>query len=239
MTVTQWTKSLLNFFYPNRCPSCGSFLHAAQYLCNTCEEALLLHQDAYCHFCGKTICFCKYKTLSYDRAVVCSAYADGAVKAVIHLKTSTNTNFAYYAAGILAARLRDNPTYQRVDCIMPVPMHPSKIRQRGYNQAALIARELARLMELPYRDDVLFKRKGRTEQHTLHARERTANVDSFGIHECTLTGLRIVLCDDVLTTGSTMSRCAALLKQQGAAAVIAAAAATTLSKHQNQQEETK
>ncbi len=228
--MRQWTRSLLNFFYPNRCPACGAFLTAHLHLCDACAEALLLPQDGYCTSCGMIPCRCASGSFEYDRAVICSPYAKGAVNAILHLKRSTNTNFAYYAAGILAARLKDNPVYRQIDCVMPVPMHPEKQRSRGYNQAALIAAETARLLGLPCREDVLFKRRGNAEQHTLGAQARTSNVDSFGIHDCRLDGMRILLCDDVLTTGSTMNRCAALLKQQGASAVIAAAATTTIPK---------
>ena len=113
---------------------------------------------------------------------------------------------------------------------MPVPVHPSRLRQRGYNQAALIGKEIARLMDLPYREDVLCKGRSKVEQHRLSAEERARNVDSFFIRECSLDGMHILLCDDVLTTGNTMHRCAALLKERGAAAVIAAAAASTAPK---------
>ncbi len=225
-----WMKSLLNFLYPNRCPACGIYLDAHALLCEYCSEKLLLSQNDYCTSCGKTRCICGKKELAYNRAVICSCYDGGAVPAILELKRSRNTNFAYYAAQILAARLESSASYSQVDCVMPVPMHPENQRMRGYNQAALIAQEIARLMELPYRDDVLFKQKGHAAQHTLGPEARAKNVESFGIHECSLDGLHILLCDDVLTTGSTMSRCAALLKERGAASVTAAAATTSVPK---------
>lgn len=193
---------------------------------------LLLEQDGYCHDCGKIICRCSYFPHAYDRAVVCSAYKEGTVPAVIALKKSVNTNFAVYAAQILAKRLELGAAYyKKIDCIMPVPMHRSKQRLRGYNQAALIGREIAHLMELPYREDVLLKGRSKLEQHRLSAQERAKNVESFSIRECSLSGMRILLCDDVLTTGNTMHRCAELLKERGASAVIAAAAATSVPKN--------
>ncbi len=227
----RWTRSLLNFFYPNRCPACSTIIGAHELVCETCGETLLLEQDGYCHRCGKVECRCKHTIPAYDRAVVCSAYRDGAVSAVIQLKTSSNTNFAHYAAQILASRLQfGEPYYGRIDCVMAVPMHRSKQRMRGYNQAALIGRETARLLDIPYREDVLTKQRSSVEQHKLSAEERARNVGSFGVRTCDLHGMRILLCDDVLTTGSTMNRCAELLKECGAAAVIAAAAATSIRK---------
>ncbi len=227
----RWTKSLLNFFYPNRCPACSCLISAHELLCAECADKLLLGQDDYCHICGKVACICKRTVHAYDKAVVCSAYADGAIPAIIGLKKSENTNFAIFAAKILASRLEYGaPYYKQIDCAVPVPMHRTKQRMRGYNQAALIAKETARLLGVPVREDILTKQRGSIEQHKLSYAERTKNVESFGIRDCQLNGMRILLCDDVLTTGNTMHRCAELLKEKGASAVIAAAAATTVPK---------
>lgn len=236
MTMTQWTKSLLNVLYPNRCPACDAFLDAHTLTCAQCGDGMMLGQDDYCHRCGKVACMCKTTTPAYDWAVVSCRYADASIPAVVELKQSRNTNFADFSARILAERLRDSPFYGQIDCIVPVPMHKSKLRVRGYNQAALIAREIGRMLSLPCREDILCKAFASKEQHTLGREERKLNVDAFRIGNERLDGQRILLCDDVLTTGSTLSRCAALLKENGAKTVIAAAAATTIPK---QQEETK
>lgn len=224
----KWTNYLYNLFFPNRCPGCNTFLHPEELVCECCGEHMILTHDAICHICGKAACVCGKRTYSYDRAVAACRYADETVSAVIRMKVSENTNFARFAARILAERIRFSLNYGEPDCVMPVPMHPSNERRRGYNQAALIARELAGLLAVPYREDVLYKNKNKKAQHDLNAAERRQNVASFGIHNIPLDGMRILLCDDVLTTGSTMNRCAALLKQNGAAAVIIAAAATTI-----------
>ncbi|MBR1528930.1 MAG: ComF family protein [Oscillospiraceae bacterium] len=237
----QTIRKLFNFFYPNRCPKCGAFLFAEELLCEACAEEILIEQDGYCHACGKTNCLCKYKPLAYDRAVVACRYDSRTAPAVYQLKESRNTNFAYFAARILAERLRHGSYYEteKFDYIMPVPMHKSKQRRRGYNQAGLIAKELSEILHLPYRDDVLYKEKSGIEQHKLHsAAEREQNVESFGIREVSLENCRILLCDDVLTTGSTMNRCAELLKQNHAVFVTAAAASSTVPREKEQEKET-
>ncbi|MBR4318754.1 MAG: ComF family protein [Oscillospiraceae bacterium] len=235
----QMTQKILNFFYPNFCPKCGVFLLPEELLCDSCAEKILLEQDGYCHQCGKETCICKYQTFAYDKAVVACRYDKETAPAVISLKMSKNTNFAYFSARILAERLKHGSYYQlqNISCVMPVPMHISKQRKRGYNQAALIAKELADLLHLPYREDVLFKERSNIAQHTLSAEARMQNVKSFGIRDISLKYQCILLCDDVLTTGSTMNRCAELLKSQQASAVIAAAASSTAAKSQNLKEE--
>ena len=235
----QITQKVLNLFYPNVCPKCNAFLLPEELLCDSCAEKILLEQDAYCHQCGKINCLCQHRTFAYDKAVVACRYDSETAPAVINLKMSKNTNFAYFSARILAERLKHGSYYrlETISCVMPVPMHISKQRRRGYNQAALIAKELAELLHLPYREDALFKKRSDIAQHTLSAEKRAQNVASFQIHDVSLEHQCILLCDDVLTTGSTMNRCAELLKSKQASAVVAAAASSTVPKTQTLKEE--
>lgn len=223
-----WMNYLIELLFPNRCPGCDAILYPGELVCESCGERMILPHDAVCHTCGKVLCVCKKRSFSYDRAVVACRYRDETVSAIVSMKRSRNTNFARFSARILADRIRYSLNYGTFDCVVPVPMHPSKQRRRGYNQAELIAEEMASLLEIPCRNDILCKDNNRQEQHKLNAEERMRNVSSFGIHDIPLDGMRILLCDDVLTTGSTMNRCAALLKQNGAEAVVIAAAATTV-----------
>lgn len=227
---------LSNLLWPNRCPGCNGFIEAEELVCERCGERMILEHDAVCHVCGKAACLCGRKSFAYDRAVAACRYADETIPAVLAMKVSQNTNFSRFAARILAERLQYSLIYGRLDCVMPVPMHPYNQRRRGYNQAALIAKEVARLMKLPYREEVLYKDRNETAQHELRAAERRKNVSSFGIHDTPLNGMRILLCDDVLTTGSTLNRCAELLRQNGAAAVVIAAAAATIPKETQKSE---
>lgn len=231
MHLTILRNSLLNLILPNRCPGCDTFLHPGELLCPACEEQILIPHDDYCHTCGKLRCHCKSHPPVYDMALVCARYTgdpeDPTVRAIWELKNSLNTNFAEFAGRILAERIRYSLDYGSYDCVTAVPMHRTKQRMRGYNQAALIGRALAGALSVPYRDDLLFKQKSKKAQHHLNAAERAANVSSFGVRDVSLDGMRILLCDDVLTTGSTMNRCAALLKSRGACFVTAAAAAST------------
>ncbi|MEE5992167.1 MAG: ComF family protein [Oscillospiraceae bacterium] len=223
-----WKKHILNILFPNRCPVCNAVLLPDELLCEECAEKILLDFESFCHVCGKIRCICKERKLFYDKAVICSAYTEEAIPAIIHLKESNNTNFAVFSGQIMAERIRNSFTYDgKYDCIMPVPMHPSKQRKRGYNQSALIAKEMAKVLEIPYREDVLYKNLSRYAQHQLNAEERQLNVFSFGIHDISVKGLNILLCDDVLTTGSTLNRCAELLKSKGAVSVTVASATTT------------
>ena len=106
-------------------------------------------------------------------------------------------------------------------------MATRKKRRRYCNPAEVLAKEIAAVTRIPMRTDLLHCAETAVAQHTLSAAQRRKHVSQFSAAGKDLKGYRILLCDDVLTTGSTMNRCAELLKAQGAVSVAAAAAATT------------
>ena len=106
------------------------------------------------------------------------------------------------------------------DLIVPVPLHPSRVRERGYNQSELLARELSRLTGIPSEPDLLRRTRDTAPQVTMEGYEqRRRNI--AGAFECVSdpSGRSVLLVDDVATTGSTMSACAAPLKAKGATTV--------------------
>jgi ComF family protein len=117
------------------------------------------------------------------------------------------------AAPVLAA--------EPCDLIVPVPLHPVRKREREFNQAERLARRLGRAVNLPVRTDLLVRFQATPTQTRLKRAERAANVRrAFGRrHGRLLRGERVVLVDDVLTTGATASACAAVLRESGASEV--------------------
>ena len=115
---------------------------------------------------------------------------------------------------------------RRFDFVVPVPLHRARKRERGFNQAELLAIELHRRSGLPLRD-ALQRTRYTTTQTQFDRRERMENLkEAFRLRRgCDVQGLRMLLVDDVLTTGSTLSECAAVLKNAGAVSVHAATAA--------------
>ncbi|MDE6657087.1 MAG: hypothetical protein K2J88_00695, partial [Oscillospiraceae bacterium] len=166
--------------------------------------------------------------LYYDKAVIACHYDKATIPAILKLKLSKNTNFAYFSARILAQRLQSEE-YGKLDMIIPVPMHRTKLRERGYNQASLIAKEIANLLDLPCREDILYKNKS-VAQHQLNAKQRAENINHFHVRNILIQNKHVLLCDDVLTTGNTLNYCAELLKQVGASRVTIASASTTIAK---------
>jgi ComF family protein len=114
------------------------------------------------------------------------------------------------------------PEGVQIEVIVPVPLHPTRLRKRGYNQAALLAQELGRALERPVIEDVLARTKATVPQVGLSSRDRQANVEgAFTCADNRLAGNLVLLIDDVYTTGSTLEAAALALREGGAASVWA------------------
>ncbi|MBQ8514144.1 MAG: ComF family protein [Ruminococcus sp.] len=222
----------LDLIYPNRCPCCEEFLPWNEYLCRKCREKVFFCPDeVLCRRCGKikSECMCAVP-LEYDEAAAVSYYDNGARNGLLLLKDASNRNFGWYAGVRLGEWILRQPDWMKADGLVPVPMSTGKKLLRGYNQAEVIAKGISSVTKIPVRKDCLIKKHGSREQHTLGLRERAMNVEKFQPAGRDLEGLRLILCDDILTTGATMSRCAEILKACGAEMVYAAAAATVYRK---------
>jgi ComF family protein len=126
---------------------------------------------------------------------------------------------------LLAEFLRSYPLPGEV--LIPVPLHPKRLRERGYNQAALLAREVSKLNGLPVDERLLLRQRDTiTQARTTSSLERRSNVYDAFICQQGLHGERILLIDDVCTTGATLDSCAAALKAAGAGSVWGLTVAT-------------
>lgn len=207
---------LIHFVYPNRCPGC---------------DAVIDYNDAYCKKCARR--FAPYeKDFSIPNADAFAAfcvYKGLAKKVLLHFKHDScgNTDYAF-AHGIFEA-LSSRSLDGEIDVITYIPMLRSDLEKRGYNQAALIAWELRFLLKAPCAE-LLEKHRETREQKSLDGAERRRNVrDAFRVIDPeTVRGKRVLLTDDLCTTGSTLSEAAGVLKEAGASKVIAAAYAKTI-----------
>jgi len=104
--------------------------------------------------------------------------------------------------------------------LVPVPLHPARLAERGYNQAALLAREMGRRLDLPVVENSLLRVRATRQQVGLNAEERQANVaGAFACRDAQLAGQQVLLIDDVYTTGATLTACGAALAAIGAASI--------------------
>lgn len=213
---------LADMLYPNRCPICGGLIKWDMFICTECEENIKADRADACRGCGKEQCICG--KLPYDGAVAMFDYGGTAKRGVYSLKDGSK-EFGRYLGEKLGREVKDK-LGESFDLIVPVPMSKERLMERGYNQAEVMAEKISEVTGVSLKNGILYKSVSAV-QHTLDKRQRQENVSAFGINECDLGGMNILLCDDVLTTGSTIGKCAELLKSKGAAKVYAAVGTTT------------
>lgn len=164
---------------------------------------------------------CTRKNFAFTGAAAAGRY-DGLLRElVLQLKYGHRPVLAEPLGVLMAACVRKSGVGTGVDFIAPVPLHRQKFRERGFNQAELLARRVASRLHLVLRNNVLLRMKDTQAQTGLDRSARRKNVEkAFAVRNgVDIRGARILLVDDVMTTGSTLSECAAALKRAGASEV--------------------
>src|SRR5437762_5614943 len=230
-------QAAVSLLYPATCTICGKNVRAGEYLCDACEVKIVRIAPPFCETCSEpfegsitgafTCANCAHRTIYFDAAV--AAYRGrGIVREVIHeFKYGRQMHLRHLIAGWLHAALDDERLRDvSIHLIVPVPLHPARQRERGFNQASLLAESLSVETSIPSRL-VLERIRYTTTQTALDRSEHMESLhNAFRLRKTAdVRGLRVLLIDDVVTTGSTLSECARVLKRAGAISVHAATAA--------------
>lgn len=233
ITVNGIKLFVLDILFPSRCPFCGEFIMWNELCCESCRRILTAANDLICRKCGQEKCRCNEKH-SFDMVYGSCFFDDGNVAdAVYRFKHEGESNLAEFAAADTVRHMKAEGI-PLPDFIVPVPMSVRKRIARGHNQAELFAKIFSKSLKIPMRRDLLFKRDTKDEQHKHNEAERKERVKSlFYGGNANLSGKSILLCDDVMTTGSTLNECAAILKNAGAERVIVSVCAVTRLNGQN------
>ena len=226
-----------SLFYPPTCAVCAAGVEHSEYLCGDCQQRAPRIVAPFCAKCSEpfpgaitqtfSCANCEHRKLHFDCAV--AAYRSrGLVRKVLHqFKYGKQRHLRHPIAQWLGESLGDPRLRGRhFDIIVPVPLHPARERERGFNQAALIAELLANSAAVAARP-VLERIRYTTTQTAYDRAERMENLHgAFRLRKNRdVRGLHVLLIDDVLTTGSTLSECARVLRAAGAVSVHAATAA--------------
>jgi ComF family protein len=165
---------------------------------------------------------CRANFFSFERARSFAVHNDALSQAITLLKYEEITLLGNWFAGRLAGLISTEPEKWGIDVVMPVPLHRERERERGYNQSYLIARPLAKALALPLEAKILIRTRSRPSTLLLSRTDRWRAVrGAYALREGQqVDNLRILLVDDVMTTGATLDSCARTLKQAGAAVVL-------------------
>ena len=225
--------SLLDIVFPRHCVGCGvSVGDAAGHICWDCLSQLAVIHPPFCRICGDPVdgmvehafvCgWCEKNSPAFDLARSAARYR-GVLKDLVHkLKYGAATYVEKDLAMLLCACAQTHFPCDAIDAVTFVPLHPTRERDRTYNQSHLLARGLARRLRKPLADRCLIRTRATATQTELTAHERTMNMKgAFAARNpAWLEGRTLLLVDDVMTTGATVNECAKALKDGGAARVF-------------------
>ena len=220
--------SFLNLLYPRRCPLCHRILKDSHALiCPECAGDLRPIQGARCYKCGKPVSEeeeycrdCKAAPGAFDQGRGIFLYDDRMKYSIMKYKYFGCREYSRFYGRALYLYGRDQLALWKPDVIVPVPLHWRKLRKRGFNQAELLAEELAKSAGLPVDVSLLKKSRATRSQKKLDAAGRKKNLKKAFQVVGNPSGMRILLIDDVYTTGSTMDVLAHALLEKGASHVF-------------------
>ena len=219
--VYKWLINSLSQLAPNQCHLCGEPNARADEFCKACWQDLPRFKFS-CTQCGnelatatKTPCgHCLKQPPAFDRVIASFAYDIPVRQLISRFKFIGQINLAPLLAKSLLLSIQDNPT--ELQAILPVPLHTSRLRDRGFNQAVELARPLASALQLPLLLNEVERNKQTEIQSSLSASQREQNLrGAFSLIK-PLPYQRIAIVDDVMTTGSTAHELAKILKENGA-----------------------
>jgi competence protein ComFC len=230
-------RAIVSLLYPAVRTVWATVIGPGEYLCRGCEEKTTRIVPPFCARCtepfegaitGQFTCAnCAHRTIHFDAAV--AVYRSrGTVRGIIHdFKYSRQIYLRHLVARWLCAALDDaRLRSHRFDVIVSVPLHPARERERGFNQASLLVELLAACVSIPSKP-LLERIRYTTTQTALDRTKRMENLhNAFRLRKnANVRGLRVLLIDDVLATGSTLNECAWILKSAAAISVHAVTAA--------------
>jgi ComF family protein len=239
--AAQWRRRAVDLLYPPRCASCEEDLAELDgdlMLCRPCRESLAPAHAAWCLRCGapaqepsaQCCDLCRAFRLRFDTVVSLSVYRSELRDAVLRMKRRDAQLLSTVVARWYCDQRGSDLRALRPDVVVPVPMHWRRRLTRGVNSPDILAECLARHLRVPVAWAMVVRRRNTKLQATLPPRRRFENVrGAFRLRQTyDMDDLRVVLVDDILTTGATCSEIAGLIKQAGAAFVAVAVLARSV-----------
>lgn len=223
-------EALLDILYPRRCPICSEIVDKRGELsCRECRSKLTTVEEPKCRRCGKPLeqetkeyCYdCERRKHYFERGFGLWLYNEDMQKSMAGFKYKGRREYAAFYINELVKKYQKEIEDLSPDALVPVPIHKKKRQTRGYNQAEILAVELGKRLNIPVLPELLIRKKDTLPQKQLSDKERFRNIsEAFAFSQKERCNYkkelqRVLLVDDIYTTGSTVEACARALKMNG------------------------
>lgn len=219
MKISFLLSILLDLLFPPRCVFCGCVIAPGTKICNLCARTVVPVETVR-----------RMNLPAVGKNIPCAVlypYTGQVRESILRFKFEGEKRNADYYAERMAAQVLEHFRGNAFDFVTSVPLSGKRRKERGYNQSELIARGISERLQVPY-TECLSKTADNAEQHRLKRNERKANVKgAYQALNAGISGQRILIIDDIMTTGATLSECASVLFKAGAEAVFCAVVAET------------
>lgn len=224
----------MDAIYPRRCAICGGIVpRGNEKVCVACYEKLEVIWEPCCKKCGKPIedleaeyCFdCSRQEFYFEYGFSLWCYSDKMKKSIAQFKYHNRKEYASFYGEEFVKHFGEKLLDLQPDVLIPVPVHWTRYIQRGYNQAAVVAKKIGKYLDIPVEEDILVRTKKTIAQKQLNDRERVHNLShAFSVSPKWKKSVnmlkKVVIVDDIYTTGSTINACARILKEHGVGEVF-------------------
>ena len=217
-------ETILNVLFPRHCPVCGEIVKPpGSLICPACFHKLSYVKPPVCKKCGKEILDeteefcgdCMKRRHAFESGLALMNYDETARRSMAWIKYKNKREYLDFYGAALAARYETQIRRMEADALVPVPVHPSRKRARGFNQAEVLA-----VLGIPVESGMLIRDKRTKPQKELSAAERLKNLSGAFRAGAIPEGIRtVLLVDDIYTTGSTVEACARALRSAGVSRV--------------------
>ena len=224
--IQEGSDFLTDILFPRRCPVCGDIvLPKGNLICPGCMAKLSWVRRPVCKKCGKevldeTIEYCRdcaRHKRSFDYGLSLINYDDTASRSMARIKYNNRREYLDFYSEAMVRKMGKRIRSMDGDALIPVPVHPSRLRERGFNQAEELARRLSVPLGIPVNTSVLKRERKTAPQKNLDSSGRLKNLEqAFTAAALPSAMQKVILVDDIYTTGSTIEACARVLRKAGA-----------------------
>ena len=220
--MNRWLTPLITFVFPAKCRRCDTPMGVGKvhYLCNACWDQIELLKPPWCQICGlprwSAVCADCREHPPLFRRLRAVAFYEPTLREAIHLmKYEKKQVISKHLIQLLQAHLPQDLASTDYDFLLPIPLHTNRLRQRGFNQAEQIAQGVAQVWGVPVQTDILLRTRDTVPLSSLESREeRTKNIaGAFEVRpQDSIQGRKILLIDDIFTTGTTINEALKVLR---------------------------